>query len=476
MEPTPSMSIENFPTQLQGIIQQDFLDREFLDGLKSKLGYRAVADREPFPNAIGETVTKTRKGLKAPVTTPLTPSANTNFDNGLTPTTWSVEQYTNSINMYGDTIDLNTVTERVGIALQFMANAKTNGTQAVQSLDRLARNALFGIGGVGVGGYLGGNTRVRTTLGSAAATISVDDIRGFQQVFNAQGQLTAVSSTATMTVLVNVTNYTLIGATADGTNVSTSPNGVSGTLTFSGNVSTTDGTANNLVLSSVAPLITRPNNRATTAALTTGDTMTMQSVLAAVARLRSNNVPTIDGLYNCYLDDQQLLGLFQDPQFQLLFRGAYELKEYKQGDVQPARRALHPDNGSTAAGRLWLGAERDPPCDRAGPGCVDRRRLRRHGGGRHPRRRARADQEDRRRGDDHPSAARPAAPDHRSVLVLGRWLLCADGHDRQPHHHPDREQLVPEARRGDREPVASPDRLVDQPGRASSPGRAPPCR
>lgn len=327
------MSIENFPTQLQGIIQQDFLDREFLDGLKSKLGYRAVADREPFPNAIGETVTKTRKGLKAPVTTPLTPSANTNFDNGLTPTTWSVEQYTNSINMYGDTIDLNTVTERVGIALQFMANAKTNGTQAVQSLDRLARNALFGIGGVGVGGYLGGNTRVRTTLGSAAATISVDDIRGFQQVFNAQGQLTAVSSTATMTVLVNVTNYTLIGATADGTNVSTSPNGVSGTLTFSGNVSTTDGTANNLVLSSVAPLITRPNNRLTTAALTTGDTMTMQSVLAAVARLRSNNVPTIDGLYNCYLDDQQLLGLFQDPQFQLLFRGAYESKEYKQGDV-----------------------------------------------------------------------------------------------------------------------------------------------
>jgi len=115
--------------------------------------------------------------------------------------------------------------------------------------------------------------------------------------------------------------------------VSTAPNGISGTLTFSANVSTTDGTAGNAVISSVAPAVFRPNARATTKALTTGDTLDMKSVLSAVATLRSNNVPTIGGLYNAYLDDQQLLGLFQDSQFQLLFRGAYNSTEYRQGDV-----------------------------------------------------------------------------------------------------------------------------------------------
>ena len=136
------MAIQNFPTALQPIIQQGFLAREFQDGLTSRLGFRAIADRELFPNRIGETVTKTRKGLKAPVTTPMAPGSNTNFDNGLTPSSWTVEQYMLGINQYGDTIDLNMVTEGVGIASQFLANSKTNGIQAMQSLDRLARNAL----------------------------------------------------------------------------------------------------------------------------------------------------------------------------------------------------------------------------------------------------------------------------------------------------------------------------------------------
>lgn len=73
----------------------------------------------------------------------------------MSPAGWSVEQYTLSINQYGDTIDLNMVTSGVGIASQFLANANTNGVQAMQSLDRLARNTLFGGAQNGVGGYLG---------------------------------------------------------------------------------------------------------------------------------------------------------------------------------------------------------------------------------------------------------------------------------------------------------------------------------
>jgi hypothetical protein len=319
------MPISNFPTALQPAIQQGFLAREFQSGLESQLTFRAVADRENFANAVGETITKTRRGLKAPVTAPLTPSTNTNLDNGLTPSGWTIEQYTLGIDMYGDTMDLNMVTTRVGIASQFLQNAYVNGVQARQSLDRIARNKLFGA-------YLSGNTRVRTTLGAPAATISVDDIRGFQYAFS-NGVLVPVSAGNPLTVTVGAGVYTLTGAAADGSNVSTAPNGVSGTLTFSANVSVSDGTALNAVTASVGAAVLRPNAKATTAALASTDTLTMQVILNAVAKLRANNVPTIGGLYNCYADDIQLTGLFQDGDFKLLYRGAYGSEAYKSGQV-----------------------------------------------------------------------------------------------------------------------------------------------
>ena len=319
------MGIQNFPAALQPIIQQGFLEREFQEGLRAKLGFRAIADRESFANAVGETITKTRRGLKAAATTPMNPSTNTNLDNGLTPSGWTVEQYQLAINMYGDSIDLNMVTSRVGIASQFLQNAKVNGEQAMRSLDVLARDALYNV-------YLGGNTRVRTTLGAPAATISVDDIRGFQTVF-VNGQLVPVSGTNTLSVTVGADVYTLIGAAADGSNVSTAPNGVSGTLTFSGNVTVADATAGNAVQSAVAPSVIRPSARATTAAITTGDSLKMLDVLAGVSQLRDNGVPDIAGAYNFYGDNTQILGLFSDSNFQTLYRGAYGSAEYRDGQV-----------------------------------------------------------------------------------------------------------------------------------------------
>ena len=339
------MPIQNFPSQLQPIIQQGFLAREFQDGLQSRLGFRSIADREIFPNRIGETVTKTRKGLKAPVTAPMAPTANTNFDNGMTPSSWTVEQYTLTINQYGDTIDLNMVTEGVGIASQFLANARTNGVQAMQSLDRIARNALFGGASGGVGGYLGGNTRINTALTSASKTIYVDDIRGLQNVMNSYGQVVSLAATSGMTVTVGSNAYTLATSTADTVNVSTAPNGMSGSLTFTTNIATTDGAMASPVVAATAPLVLRPNGRLTTAALTApvgtygsssyvpGDTLGIQTVLSAVAALRMNNVPTVDGSYNCYLDDQQMLGLFRDADFKYLYRGAYGTETYQAGSI-----------------------------------------------------------------------------------------------------------------------------------------------
>ncbi len=64
------MGISNFPAALQPILQQGFLEREFEQAMRSRLGYRACADRQEFSVGIGETLTKTRAGLKPSVTTP----------------------------------------------------------------------------------------------------------------------------------------------------------------------------------------------------------------------------------------------------------------------------------------------------------------------------------------------------------------------------------------------------------------------
>jgi hypothetical protein len=323
------MGIQNFPAVLQPIIQQGFLEREFEQALRSKLAYRSIAERVTLKIGIGETITKTRASLKGSITTPLAASSNTNLDNGLSSTNWSTEQYTVGINMYAATQDLNTVTSRVGIASQFVQNAYTNGEQAARSVEELARNALFSP-------YMGGNTRLNATLGSANATISVDDIRGFQYApylsgFTSAAQaltagapsptMLAVSSSNTVSVLVNGTAYTLQGATPDATNVSTAPNGISGTLTFTTTVSTTNGTTGNSVIAANAPAILRPNGRATTGLINSSDTLTMGNLLDAVALLRRNAVPTIDGLYNCMLDPVSARQLFADPDFKQLFQG-----------------------------------------------------------------------------------------------------------------------------------------------------------
>ena len=308
------MGISNFPAILQPIIQQGFLEREFAQAMASRLGYRACADRQEFAVGIGETLTKTRAGLKPSVTQPVPAASNTNLDNGLAPTGWGVEQYTITINHYAATTDLNMVTSRVGIAGQFLQNAAINGEQAARSLDELARNALFSP-------YFGGNTRVRVAIGSAGTTLAVDDIRGFTTTF-VNGIQSAVGGSTSLTVSVGQGVYTLVGTTADSVNLSTTPGGISGTLTFSANISAADGGLGNPVQAANASVIIRPASRTTTAALTQTDMLTMGSLLDAVSKLRMNAVPEIDGAYNCYLDPVSARQLFADLDFRQLFQGA----------------------------------------------------------------------------------------------------------------------------------------------------------
>jgi hypothetical protein len=195
-----------------------------------------------------------------------------------------------------------------------MRNAAFNGEQAARSLDELARNALFA-------SYFGGNTRVRTTLGSAGNAVAVDDVRGLQYVF-VNGVQTLVGGSAPLTVTVGANAYTLVGVAVDAVNVSTAPGGISGVLTFSESVSVADGTVGNTVMAATASAIMRPNHRTNTAQLAVGDELTMATLLDAVSTLRLNAVPEIGGVFNCYLDPVSARQLFADQDFRQLFQGA----------------------------------------------------------------------------------------------------------------------------------------------------------
>jgi len=325
-------SFVNFPTQLQPMLQTGFLERELEEGLDSILAYRREAVQDTVNARIGETLTKTRKGRKTPVTTSLNPATiNSNLDNGLTPSTFSIEQYSFTLANYADTVDVNLMQELAGIADQLMADSRNNGVQAAQSMDRIARNKLFAA-------YGGGNTRVRTDLGaSTSTTCHVDDVNGFQTVL-VNGTPTPVSGANTLSVTETATSgsgvnqtLTVTGVAVDVVNNSSTPYGQSGVLTF--NSATAPVNLDALVAAN-APQVLRPNSKLTTQLLTGGDVLTLGLCLDGVAYLRDNAVPPMaDGTYHMVCDSTSIRQLFADQDFKILFAASASAREYVDGDV-----------------------------------------------------------------------------------------------------------------------------------------------
>lgn len=361
----------NFPTALAAELQQGFLEREMEEGLDSVLAYRRECLRETLPARIGETLTRTRKSRKTPTTTPLTPSSKTGLDNGLSPTTFSIEQYSFTMQQYADTVDTSAMDSLASIADNLIANSRNNGVQAAQSMERIARLKLFGA-------YLGGSTRVRTDLGSSTTTTChVDDIRGFTSIL-VNGVVTGISSSNTLTVQETAVSsgvtqtLTVTAATADGTNHSSAPDGISGSITFTTATAPVNGDA---LQTTNGARILRPFSHLTTAQMTGSDVFTLGLVEDSVAMLRDNGVPPmVDGTYHCILDNTSMRQLWADQDFKVLFAGRNASKEFKDQDViellgvkyittteayvQAAKSDISGSTGGTGAGQVGVKVRR----------------------------------------------------------------------------------------------------------------------
>lgn len=302
------MALNSLPSELQDIIQEGYLERSFEEPLKAKLGFRSVADREAFPNKIGETVTKTRTGLRPAATTPIAASAASALDSGMTASTASVEQYTLSVAEYGDMAQTNLVTEGVAIGSKFLLDAYQLGEQANRTIDTLARNALFGA-------YIGGETFA--TANSSTTAVLVDNASGFEA-----GDL----------VEIGANEYTVASVAFAGSNTSTLAGygGKSGTVTFTGNVSAASG---DFVRAKKAAKTVYAGGKSKASALDGDDYLTADMILEAKSEMESNNVPMIGGAYNLYIDARAARNLYNDQLFRDFHKGRSDSDDYRDGVI-----------------------------------------------------------------------------------------------------------------------------------------------
>ena len=335
-----------FAPALQDLVQSTFLARQLEEGLDSDLAYRRQATEETISGRIGSIIIIPRIGRKAPVTVPLSPTTLTaNLDNGLTPSLPASETYQYNLAEWGATEDVDLIGSLVACADLVKAASRTNGVQAAQSMERLAKISLFGA-------YDTGNTFVRNDLtpASSLSQVHVDDLRGFQ-VVQVNGVLTPVSPANPLpcfeyrtTAAGVMQSFNVVGVVPDAPNGSVYPgsspdafgnilsDGVSGLLLITGASAVPvqgDG-----IIAANAPKIVRPMNKPAVTMLNSGDPATLGLLLDAKARLNSNSVSAFpDGTYHFIHDPSVMRQLLADQQFLIAYAARYQSREYQEGQI-----------------------------------------------------------------------------------------------------------------------------------------------
>ena len=309
------------PATVVSLNQQGLLERAFHDGLYPNLAFRAEAMPEEWPANTGQQLYITRPGLLPAITTPLTPGADP------LPQALQFEQWIASLNQFGGTIDTNMPTSTVAMANLFLRNLHQLGLQAGQSINQIARNALFIA-------YISGQTVTLTTIGSADTTLRVASLNGFTDVVipgsNVPPQPVSTSFPLPITISFGATSVSanVIGYIQDNP---ADPN-ASGTLMLSAAVGTAFTQTRNVIKSNFAPTVVRSAAGNSVDAIGPSDTITLQQCINAVAFLRRANVqPHDDGFYHAHVSPLINAQFFADPVFQRLNQSLPEHIIYKEG-------------------------------------------------------------------------------------------------------------------------------------------------
>jgi N4-gp56 family major capsid protein len=285
------------PSAIQAMLQNGMLDRVFRDALVPNFLFPQIADAEPWMGGLGDTKTFTRKGLLAPVTTPVTgsdPSA----------ATYSIEQWSVTMDQYANSMDTNMLGSAMALASKFLADVENLGINAGQTINQVARNKLFKA-------YAGGRTWV-TTAGSSDTSMIVNSTDGFETVM-VNGVPTAVSASNPLTVNIAGTGNTVTGVNT-------------GTKTLTLGTARVD-VAGDYVVAANAPVSVRATGNSPYD-LSSSNTVTFANFRAAVARLRKMAVPTVGGYYVAHIDPDTEAQLFADADFKQALQGRVDSPIY----------------------------------------------------------------------------------------------------------------------------------------------------
>jgi hypothetical protein len=285
------------PAPIRAMMQNGLLDRVFQEALKPNFIFPAIADAMPWQGGLGDTKTFTRKGLLAPATTPITGSDTT-------AATYSIEQWSVTMDQYGQAVDTNMLTNAMALASKFLADIETLGINAGQSINQIARNKLFN-------SYAGGRTWC-TTAGTSDTSIIVQSVAGFTTVL-VNGVPTAVSASNPLTVSIAGVANTVTGVNT-------------GTSTLTLGTARVD-VAGDAVVAANAPVSVRPTG-SSAYDLTTSNTATFAMFRSAVTRLRKMNVPTVGGYYVAHVDPDTEAQLFSDADFKQALQGRVDSPIY----------------------------------------------------------------------------------------------------------------------------------------------------
>lgn len=279
------------PAAIRAMLQNGILDRVFRDALVPEFLFPMIADAEPWQGGLGDTKTFTRKGLLTPVPTAITgsdPSAST----------YSIEQWSVTMDQFGNSMDTNMLMSAMALANKFLADAETLGINAGQTINQVARNKLFAA-------YSGGRSWC-TTAGSSDTSFVVQSTNGFDKVL-VNGVPTPVSASNPLTVNIAGTANTVVGVAA----------GAPGTLTLG--TARTDVAGDYIVAANAPTTIRATGNSAYD--LGSSNVVTFANFRSAVARLRKMNVPTIGGYYVAHIDADTEAELFSDADFKQALQG-----------------------------------------------------------------------------------------------------------------------------------------------------------
>ncbi|MCX5601620.1 hypothetical protein OOK29_26060 [Streptomyces phaeochromogenes] len=288
------------PAAIREIMQNGLLYRAFEEALLPEFLFPSIATPRPWSSNIGDTGTFTRTGLLTPTTTPLAGSDPS-------PQTYSVEQYSVTMDQYGITLDTNMLQSRMTLASKYLEDTQKLAISAGQSLNRIARDKLFNA-------YAGGRTWA-TAAASSDTSLVVQSVKGFEYVL-VNGKPTPVSGANPLTVSIEGVANTVTGVNA-------------GTSTLTLGTARVD-VVGDAVVAANAPTSIRPSAALDTAYdIGTSHVATFKMFRAAVARLRRMNVPTFGGYYAAHIDPETETQLFDDADFKQALQGRVDSPVYR---------------------------------------------------------------------------------------------------------------------------------------------------